>query len=493
MTKGSLLFIFKLRLNLSWFPLGILVLSSLLSKDLQANNSNNLPQLGTIAQHTLSIAQERQIGDIYMRATRSQQPIIFDPILNQYIDELGGRLVLHAQDVNAPFTFFTINNETINAFAFFGGHVGLHSGLLLTADTESELASVIAHEIAHITQRHLARSIEAMQQKQPLTMASILGGILLTIISPEAGLATLAATGAIAQQSAVTNIREHEIEADSIGMVMMARASFNPNGVTTLFSKLAEKSSSNQVPQILMTHPLPQSRLEKAFQRAQQYKGQKYYESENFMFAKRRIEIRYSKKNHNAILRDINAGLKKTPNLAHLQYAKALIHFQQENYQKAQAILTPLLKKTPENMFFLDLQADIYNATKQYKQGIRLLLSHYKLQPSNQVLAYNLAFLYQENNQTKEAIQVLETLSYQHKNTPELYKMLMNAYLKEKNRALYYQANAHFLSLYARYDEALIELNKAKPLLKKNQINSAILQEKIKQIQVLKQQYEQIL
>ncbi|MEZ8387304.1 M48 family metalloprotease, partial [Vibrio splendidus] len=174
-----------------------LCIAATLSTPTLANtNSLELPDIGTAAGGTLTIDQELIYGDAYMRIIRSSQPIVNDPVLNQYIDTLGHRLVASANDVKTPFQFFMIRDRNINAFAFFGGYVALHSGLFLHAQSESELASVLAHEIAHVTQRHLARSMEDQARRSPATIAALAASVLLAIAAPEAGIAALTATTA---------------------------------------------------------------------------------------------------------------------------------------------------------------------------------------------------------------------------------------------------------------------------------------------------------
>lgn len=134
-----------------------------------ADSADTLPDMGTSAGSTLSIGQEMQMGDYYVRQLRGSAPLINDPLLTQYINSLGMRLVSHANSVKTPFHFFLINNDEINAFAFFGGNVVLHSALFRYSDNESQLASVMAHEISHVTQRHLARAMEDQQRSAPLT------------------------------------------------------------------------------------------------------------------------------------------------------------------------------------------------------------------------------------------------------------------------------------------------------------------------------------
>lgn len=144
-----------------------LLLSALLTTSLSAvaNNATSLPDIGTTAASTLTIDKEIKYGDMYMQMMRASRPMINDPVLSEYIQDLGHKLVANADGVKTPFNFFLIQNYEINAFALFGGNIGVHSGLFLHAKTESELASVIAHEIAHVTQRHLARTLEDQAKK----------------------------------------------------------------------------------------------------------------------------------------------------------------------------------------------------------------------------------------------------------------------------------------------------------------------------------------
>jgi predicted Zn-dependent protease len=197
-----------------------------------ANTKNDLPEIGVVASGAISLDKEVLIGDALMRQLRGQAPIINDPLLEEYIQDLGNRLVAQADNVKFPFEFFIINSPDINAFAFFGGHIGVHSGLIFNAKNESELASVLAHEVSHVTQRHIARSIEARQKSSPLQLASMLGGILVALAAPEAGMAAISASSAAAQQSSINYTRSNEKEADRIGIRILAQAGFDPNGAS---------------------------------------------------------------------------------------------------------------------------------------------------------------------------------------------------------------------------------------------------------------------
>ncbi|MCP4056446.1 MAG: M48 family metalloprotease, partial [Pseudoalteromonas sp.] len=137
-----------------------LTFSLLVSEPLKAQTNFTLPDLGTSALQVLPLEKEQAIGEVMMMQIRGSSPVVNDPVLDEYLTTLGRKLVANANDVRFPFSFFWVNNNEINAFAFYGGHVGVHTGLIAQSDNESQFASVLGHEIAHVTQRHLARRIQ---------------------------------------------------------------------------------------------------------------------------------------------------------------------------------------------------------------------------------------------------------------------------------------------------------------------------------------------
>ncbi|MBU3801145.1 tetratricopeptide repeat protein [Citrobacter youngae] len=254
-----------------------------------ADTADTLPDMGTSAGSTLSIGQEMQMGDYYVRQLRGSAPLINDPLLTQYINALGMRLVSHADSVKTPFTFFLINNDEINAFAFFGGNVVLHSALFRYSDNESQLASVMAHEISHVTQRHLARAMEDQKRSAPLTWVGALGSILLAMASPQAGMAALTGTLAGTRQGMISFTQQNEQEADRIGIQVLQRSGFDPQAMPTFLEKLLDQARySSRPPEILLTHPLPESRLSDARNRANQMRPVVVQSSEDFYLAKAR-------------------------------------------------------------------------------------------------------------------------------------------------------------------------------------------------------------
>ena len=258
------------------------------------SDKNKLPEIGSAGFSVLSIEKERQIGGEMMRQIRASQPVLNDPVLTEYINDLGNRMVRNAKDVNYSFEFFVIQNQELNAFAFFGGHIAIHSGLITTTKTESELASVIAHEISHVTQRHLARRLEAQSKSQPLAMAGLISSVLLTLVNPSVGIAALSTTMAASQQAGINYTRGNEKEADRVGIMLLANSGFNPQGAPDFFATMAEKYRyKSKPPAMLLTHPLPESRISDARLRAQSLSPRPLAPNLQFELAKARIKARY--------------------------------------------------------------------------------------------------------------------------------------------------------------------------------------------------------
>ncbi|BDM64797.1 putative beta-barrel assembly-enhancing protease [Shewanella sp. NFH-SH190041] len=456
-------------------------------------SGNNLPDLGTVAVNSFSLEKENQLGDAYMRVIRASTPIVTDPVLNQYLTELGDKLVAHAHDVKTPFYFFLLQNDEINAFAFFGGHIGVHTGLFLNADNESELASVLAHEITHVTQRHLARSFEAQQKAAPATIAGMLGAILLTIAAPQAGMAALATTQALSAQTKINYTRQHEKEADRIGMQVMVDSGFDPDAAADFFAKLAARYRfTSKPPQMLLTHPLPESRITEARNRATQYPHHQVADNLNFQLAKARIEVRFSSYSDAAALALFEQQLdrKQYSFKAAARYGKALALFRLKEFSAAETIIDELRAKDPDNLFYLDTKTDLLAQHNAYPEAIKLLSTQLALKPTSQVININLANIYIEAGQADKAIGLLEEMIFLDKQNPLPYQLLADAYLKLKNKSMEHFVRAEIMALNADYDGAIDQLNFAFRSAQDEPLQQARVEARIRQFKQARQAME---
>jgi predicted Zn-dependent protease len=225
--------------------------------------AEGLPDLGDVAQSDFSPLQERRLGESIMREVRADRTFYDDAEATDYINSLGERLVARSPDSRQNFDFFLLRDNQINAFALPGGFIGINSGLLLSSQSESEVASVLAHEIAHVTQRHIARMLAQQKQSQITSLAALAVAILAARASSQAAQAAAAFGTASVIQTQLNFTREHEREADRVGVQILEQAGFDPHATVTFFERLqrATRVYEGGAPSYLRTHPLTFERI----------------------------------------------------------------------------------------------------------------------------------------------------------------------------------------------------------------------------------------
>jgi predicted Zn-dependent protease len=447
--------------NIVVSALSIMVLGSMSVS--AVNTKNDLPEIGVVASSAISLDKEVLIGDALMRQLRGQAPIINDPLLDEYIQDLGNRLVAQADNVKFPYKFFIINSPDINAFAFFGGHIGIHTGLIFNAKNESELASVLAHEVSHVTQRHIARSIEARQKSSPLQIASLLGSILLAAVNPEVGMAAISVSNAASAQSSINYTRQNEKEADRVGIGILANAGFDPNGASSFFGILAEKNRLKSTPlAFLLTHPLPESRIADARTRAASFRPRNVPESINFHLAKSRILARYyanPKRNieyFSGILQNQSYVFKRAA-----EYGLALSYLANKQLEPALKLINGLLQQEPNNLFYLDVYTDIAIEMNQHQKAIDKLSAQIIHAPYNRVLTLNLANVLIKTKDFEKATLLLKDYLLINPDNLLAYELLSDAYSSSEQKLEMHQVKAEVFALIAAYPRAIDELHNA--------------------------------
>jgi len=254
-----------------------------------------LPDMGSPADAILSKNDEAQIGRAIMREIRRSGALVEDPQVTEYINDIGHRVAVHANDGGHDFTFFVIDEPSINAFALPGGYIGVHTGLIEATRSEDELAGVLAHEVAHVTQRHIARAIHASQRQSILTTAMMLGAMIAGAAGAGGDVvqgAMAVAQGSAAQQQ-INFTRSNEYEADRVGIASLADAGFDPNGMATFFEVISRSSgpAEARVPEFLRTHPVGAARIAEARSRARSYPAVERQETRNYGVTKARLKV----------------------------------------------------------------------------------------------------------------------------------------------------------------------------------------------------------
>ena len=225
--------------------------------------AQQLPNLGDSSESVLSPLQERRFGAAIMRQIRASPEFMDDPEVTDYLNRVGFTLVSNSPDPGGHFEFFAIKNPAINAFALPGGYIGIHSGLILSAQSESELVGVMGHETAHVTQRHIARMLAGQKKSGLASLAAIAVAILAASSSPELSQAAILAAQAVPLQSQLNYSRGHEREADRVGLQIVQKSDYDIHAIPMFFERLqrASRLYEGGAPSYLRTHPMTFERI----------------------------------------------------------------------------------------------------------------------------------------------------------------------------------------------------------------------------------------
>lgn len=459
---------------------------------LLSNTTNiNLPNIGTSAVTTLSIGQEIEMGDYYTRMLQGSAPIINDPMINEYINLLGNKLVANTDSVQTPFRFYVMQSNLLNAFAYFGGNVVIHSRLIIHTDNESQLASVMAHEIGHVTQRHLARAMEERNKNSPYVWGATLGSLLLLLANPEVGMAAMTSTIAGSAQSTISFTQSNEQEADRVGLKTLADAGFDPNAATEFLQKLADETRfTSKPPEMLLTHPLPDSRLSDVRNRANQYSKKSIPSSLDYYLAKARLVILLgNNKNAAQLLLEDYRKINNPQIQTAIGYADTLVDYRGQDYTKAKTKLQPLLDNDPNNIWFIDLMTDIDLALNKNTEAVNRLQTALKTNPNSSSLQLNLANAYIQNKDYQKAVSLLHRYTHEYSDDTNGWDLLILAYRGQRQRAQEMSARAEIIALQGQYPQAITLLQNAKEQAQGNQMIIARIDARITQLQQLQTRY----
>jgi len=410
----------------------------------------NLPDIGDSSFAALSKHGEDALGEAFMRSVRNSIPLMTDPIVEEYVQSLGYRLAAHSNNYYRSFYFFVVDSTQINAFAGPGGYIGINSGLILAAKSESEVAAVMAHEIGHVTQRHIARSIEMQKSMSIPSLAALLASMLLATQNSEAGGAAMAATLAGSAQYQINFIRRNEKEADRVGITTLAKSDFDPHAMPGFFEKMqnASRYSGYDAPEFLRTHPVTQSRIADSRNRAAQYPRKQYRSSLEFNLVRARIKY-LSFKQARSALKYFSAMLSKGQylNRAAARYGYALALTGTRQYPKAQTEMNALLAKYPENIIFILGAAEIEMKAGQPRKALPRLKQAVELYPGNLPLTEAYSNVLMRTGQAAKARDLLKRYMRNNDGHERIYLLLARAEKQLGNTIAFHEALAehHYL------------------------------------------------
>lgn len=459
------------------------------------SNGVVLPELGDSTSSTFSSQQEYELGRAWLKMFRSQVKTVSDPLLQDYVEYLVYKLASYSQLKDRRLEVVVIDNPTINAFAVPGGVVGLHNGAFLSADNEAQLASILGHELAHLSQRHFARGVEQQQRSAIPTMAGMLGALVLAATSRgDAGMAAMAATQAAAQQNQLRFSRENEQEADRIGMETLEKADYDPNAFASMFENMlaANRYAGRNPPEFLLTHPLTESRVSDARNRAREYPRKVYVDNLDFQLMRARVEVQLANNNSEA-LKKFKARLKgQSRNLEADRYGLALAYAQAGQFKEAREQLAPLLQKDSRRMAYVVSDAQFDIAAGESERAIEKLQAQLRVNPGNYPLAMTYADALLKSNQPQLAEAVLQEQVKLRPTDPTVWYELAETHGLAGNILGVHQARAEYFVLNGVLDKAEQQLNYALKLVQNDSITSTKIEERIRQIKTLKEQIEKM-
>lgn len=467
----------------AWVSLLILALFS--STTPAANSS--LPQLGDSSSGIISPEKEYTIGRAWLRQLRSQAPTISDPLLTNYLDHLLQFLGSNSMLDEPNLELIVLNSPQINAFAVPGGVIGLNAGLLIHAQTEDELAAVIAHELAHLSQRHFARGVEFSKQNNWKNLAALMASVvILAAAGSDAGMAAMATTQAAAIDQQLRFSRQNEREADRIGIKTLANAGMSPAAMPDFFDKLLQSTrySGTKPPEFLLTHPVTQNRIADARNRIRQLPSHNTSTNLEFHLMKVRTTVEYSQ-DRNSIIKTLedNIAQKTSQNLEITRYGLACAYQEVNRFDDALKVINYLLEKRPEYITYLVTKLEILNSAGKSDSAARLGEQAMKINPGNFPLSIAYAEALTRTQQPAKAIDILKEQIEHHSNTPYLWFMLSEAYGKNGNIVAVHESRAEYYFLNGRLDKALEQLRFGLASTHKNISINARLQSRMKSMQ----------
>jgi predicted Zn-dependent protease len=415
--------------------------------------ADSLPDLGDPSQETLSPLQERQIGEQAMIEIRADRSFLDDAEVNDYLNWLGGRLVANSSEPGQPFEFFALYDHNINAFAMPGGYVGVNTGLILVAQSESELAAVLAHEVSHVTQHHLARMMAGEKYDTLASIAVAAAAIIATRNRPGNAPAVLAGPGAAIQHHLAFS-RAHEQEADRIGLNTLEKAGFDVSAMPVFFERMQHETRllDTNAPYWMLTHPLTTERISDIDNRVHQIPFHLVPDSLEFQLVRSKLRVLdMDPRDAVAYFSGSLSGPRKFGNAVAQRYGLTLALLRSRNLPRAKLELAELLKQpqVASDAMIMTLAGQIYRA--EGMSNDKLADYYYKAvqaHPQHRALAYDYAEVLIASRQYQAALELLDSRIASHPRDARLYELEARTYAaqnkpQEEHHALAYARLSH--------------------------------------------------
>lgn len=444
----------------------------------------SLPDLGDESAAVLSSQEERRIGEEFMRQARAQLDILDDPELNEYLQQLGKRITAGVEGPTG-FHFFLINNSAINAFAVPGGYIGVHTGLLLAARNEAEVAAVLAHETAHITQRHIPRLIAQSRRLSGPALAALLASVLIAASGGQGGEAAIALATAGLAQHELNFTRSFEQEADRIGMTILNTAGYDARAMPAFFEQMEIQSRlyENNLPEFLRTHPITGRRIAESRNHAESFPLRTNPDNDAFTHMRARLQALGNKPE--VALRLFRENLETrqasaATNADHYGYALALLANNRHDEARREASL--LVKTKPDYVPYHILSAEIELAAGNKSAGLGMYAAAARRLPTSLALTQRHASALLKTGKAGQARQILDKAVRQYAKEPSLYKLLASAAGESGKRMEAHRAYGEYYFLVGKPHAAIEQFQLATRFAENNFYYVSSLEARIKEI-----------
>ena len=453
--------------NSKFLIIFLLLYFNILSSNDDQRNEIILPQLGDRVSGAVSMGQEKAIGEMFLKQVYSQAPLISDPIIFEYTEHLIYRLSEYSQVDDRYFKVLLIDDSSLNAFAAPGGIIGVNGGLFLHADNEGQFSSVLAHELAHLSQRHFARNVLKSQDSNLASALVMVSSIAIALISNNPS--AMAVGPAMLQNQSLRYSRLFEKEADRVGFKNIVNAGYNPKSMGEMFENMMElrRLSGDLPPEFLLTHPLSSSRVSDAFNAAEGISetGTKT-DSLEFSLMKARLEVYYENIAANSV-RNFSAKVKNNASDGNL-YGLSISHKNNNNFDESIKIINYLISKHPKNLVLNNTKVDILIHFEKYDDALELVNKFLDISPKNYPLSVSKSKLLLVLEKYFESEEIIRDQLLSKNDNPELWLLLSEIQRSSKNIVGYHQSRAEYFILLGQNEKALNQLEFALKLTGKN-------------------------
>ena len=459
---------------------------SFASSPVSTAQDTRLPNIGGTGGGLISGQQESDIGQQVMVSIRRSAPRITDPLVYDYLSSVIYRLVPSAPLENRDLTLALIDSPAINAFAVPGGIVGVNGGLFLNAATEQQFASVLAHELAHLSQRHFARRLEQQETSAPLTIAGMIAGIVLSAVTQsDIGIAAIAGTQALAIQNMLAYSRSHEQEADRVGLDILATAGMDPQGMPEMFEIMMRQNrlQGNNVPEYLSTHPLTQSRVADTRNRAEQYPKKSIQDTQEYHLMRNRLQVHYAASPEVAV--DTFENYLNKPDAQSneaIRYGLAIAYLSNNQFEKAVDVINELLASNPGRITFQVTLAEIRIQQKKLDEARALLKGALSRNPGNYPITSTLADVEIAASNGPQAAEYLGQLTRRMPQQEQLWLRLAEAEGMARNIVGVHRARAEYDALMGDLESAQRQLRQAQEKLPAGSAQRQVVSERLSEI-----------